>query len=62
MKDAKSAINNAFRGVKTKKRILITGTPIQNNLMEFYQLIDIARPKFFGSQQKFEESFARPIR
>jgi len=32
-----------------KRRILLTGTPIQNDLQEFYALIDFTNPGVLGS-------------
>ena len=38
----------AITGLSINKRILLTGTPIQNNLQEFYTLAEMANPGIFG--------------
>ena len=38
----------AITGLSINRRILLTGTPIQNNLQEFYTLAEMANPGIFG--------------
>lgn len=44
-----------------KRRILLTGTPIQNDLQEFFALIDFVNPGILGSNQEFKKYFENPI-
>jgi SNF2 family DNA or RNA helicase len=39
----------------------LTGTPIQNNLMELWCLLDWTNPNCLGSAASFEEKWVRPI-
>ena len=48
--------------MRTKKRIMLTGTPIQNNIMEFYNIVNFAKPGILDSEANFRLKFARPIR
>lgn len=36
-------------GLKTKRRVLISGTPIQNDLSEFYSLLNFVNPGVLGT-------------
>eukprot|EP00794_Sanderia_malayensis_P014349 gene14349-15845_t len=41
--------------------ILLTGTPIQNDLKEFYALGDLCNPGIFGTAASFRRNFEAPI-
>lgn len=43
---------------KTNYRLLITGTPLQNNLHELWALLNFLLPEVFASSEKFEEWFS----
>jgi ATP-dependent helicase STH1/SNF2 len=42
-------------------RLLLTGTPLQNNLAELWSLLNFLLPKIFNSQDDFEKWFNQPI-
>lgn len=44
-----------------KRRILLTGTPIQNDLQEFFMLINFVNPGVLGSYQEFKVRYETPI-
>ena len=44
-----------------KRRILLTGTPIQNDLQEFYSLINFVNPGMFGTYQEYKTKYETPI-
>lgn len=43
-------------------RVLLSGTPIQNSLVELWSLFDFVYPGRLGARQAFEDEFAYPIR
>lgn len=47
--------------IKTCHRIILSGTPIQNNLKELWSLIDFVCPKLLGTLPSFMEHIAQPI-
>lgn len=47
--------------IKTTSKIILTGYPIQNNLLEYWCLINFIKPNFLPSQSEFEKIFATPI-
>lgn len=46
----------------TKRRILLTGTPLQNNLPELWSLLNFLLPDIFNSAETFDEWFSTPFR
>jgi superfamily II DNA or RNA helicase len=47
--------------LKARNRIAISGTPIENNLMDLYSLFRFLHPDFFGSREEFTKSYLTPI-
>lgn len=44
-----------------KRRIIVSGTPLQNSMDEFYCCIDFVNPGFFPSFKMFKKIYAEPI-
>lgn len=51
-------LSRMVRVFKTDYRLLITGTPLQNNLHELWALLNFLLPEVFHSAEKFEEWFS----
>ena len=45
----------------TQHRLLLTGTPLQNNLMELWSLMHFLMPHLFESHKDFKEWFSNPL-
>lgn len=46
---------------QTQRRLLLTGTPIQNSLQELWALLNFLLPSIFNSVRNFEEWFNAPF-
>ena len=46
---------------QTDRRIVLTGTPLQNDLKEFYAIVNIVCPGILGSVSQFTRQFEEPI-
>jgi SNF2 family DNA or RNA helicase len=51
----------ALRLLRAKRRVAMTGTPIENRLGELWAIMDIVNPGLLGSRVSFDRAFARPI-
>lgn len=61
IKNTKADITQALKQVKCQRRIALTGSPLQNNLMEYYCMVDFVREGFLGSSHEFRNRFQNPI-
>lgn len=50
LKNCENQTYNALMGLKTKRRVLLSGTPIQNDLTEYYSLIHFVNPGLLGTR------------
>ncbi|KAG2500855.1 hypothetical protein HYH03_001616 [Edaphochlamys debaryana] len=58
IKNENSRLSQVVRQLRTNYRLLITGTPLQNNLHELWALLNFLLPEIFSSADKFEEWFS----
>ncbi|KAL7543063.1 hypothetical protein ACHAXR_012376 [Thalassiosira sp. AJA248-18] len=57
IKNENSSLSKAVRLLNTGFRLLITGTPLQNNLHELWALLNFLLPEIFGDSEQFDEWF-----
>jgi ATP-dependent helicase STH1/SNF2 len=50
-----------LRALSARHRLLLSGTPLQNNLRELWALLNFVLPRLFDSSSNFEEWFATPF-
>ena len=61
IKNPKAKQSKAVRGLDANFRIALTGTPLENRLLELWSILDFLNPGYLGSQQFFQRRFATPI-
>lgn len=61
IRNPNSDISLLCKSVKTHNRIILSGTPIQNNLNELWSLFDFVFPGRLGTLPIFQSEFAVPI-
>lgn len=61
LKNADSGTYTALTGLNVDRRVILSGTPIQNDLTEYYALLDFANPGYLGTRQDFRKKFELPI-
>jgi superfamily II DNA or RNA helicase len=61
IKNPMSATAAAAKRLKARRRLALTGTPIENRLSEIWSIFDYVSPGLLGPLDKFEQRFSRPI-
>ncbi|KAF2755895.1 hypothetical protein EJ05DRAFT_502368 [Pseudovirgaria hyperparasitica] len=61
LKNMDSVIAQCASRFRTKSRIALTGTPLSNNLGEYYSSINWIAPGYLGDAQDFKRLYQRPI-
>ncbi|GBE82676.1 Probable helicase [Sparassis crispa] len=61
IKNAKTKLTKAVKCIRAHHRLILSGTPIQNNVLELWSLFDFLMPGFLGTESSFNERFSKPI-
>lgn len=61
LKNDQTLTNKALASLKCKRRVLLSGTPMQNQLQEFYAMVSFCNPGILGSPSQFRKQFENPI-
>ncbi|GLB35068.1 putative protein with domain of unknown function (DUF3535) [Lyophyllum shimeji] len=61
IKNAKTKLTKAVKCIHAQHRLILSGTPIQNNVLELWSLFDFLMPGFLGTEASFNERFGKPI-
>lgn len=61
LKNGESQTFTALNGLKVDRRVILSGTPIQNDLTEYYSLINFANPNYLGNRNEFRKKYELPI-
>lgn len=61
IKNGKTKCSQAMKQLIANHRLILSGTPIQNNVLELWSLFDFLMPGFLGTEKQFCSKFSRPI-
>lgn len=61
LKNSQIKLTTLLSQINCKRRLLLTGTPVQNNLQEFYSLISFVQPNLFANYHEYRSRFEIPI-
>ena len=61
IKNFKSQRWQTLLNFNSQRRLLLTGTPLQNSLMELWSLMHFLMPTVFSSHSDFREWFSNPL-
>jgi hypothetical protein len=61
LKNAHSKTAKAARDIRATRKLMVTGTPLENHLGELWTQMDLALPGLFGTQRTFRRYYRLPI-
>ncbi|MFP5503132.1 MAG: SNF2-related protein [Candidatus Sericytochromatia bacterium] len=61
IKNPKSQTAQAMRALSARHRLCLTGTPIENNLLELWSLFHFLMPGMLGTEADFKSRYAGPV-
>ncbi len=51
----------AVKAVRAKHRLVLTGTPMENSVLDLWSIFDFLMPGYLGAAQDFRERYEQPI-
>ncbi len=61
VKNHASKAHHAVRALNARVKVALTGTPLENNVMDLWSLLSITAPGLFPDQKRFTTDYRRPI-
>jgi len=61
MKNTKAAITKIAQQFKSTSRVALTGSPLSNNLIEYWTMIEWIDQKYLGPEKEFQINYVKPI-
>lgn len=61
IRNPKTKITQSVKRVRANHRLILSGTPIQNNVLELWSLFDFLMPGFLGSEKQFMSAYSKPV-
>lgn len=61
VKNPASKAHQVVRRLRARVKIALTGTPLENNLMDLWSLLSITAPGLFPNPKRFTEVYRKPI-
>ncbi|MCA6597710.1 MAG: DEAD/DEAH box helicase [Pseudanabaena sp. M046S1SP1A06QC] len=61
IKNPKAAQTKAILKLESKHRLALTGTPVENRLLDLWSIFNFLNPNYLGKEAQFKKSFETPI-
>ncbi|GAB1607432.1 TATA-binding protein-associated factor 172-like [Argonauta hians] len=61
IKNGRTKLSKAVKQLNCNHRLILSGTPIQNNVLDLWSLFDFLMPGFLGTEKQFQARYGKPI-
>ncbi|MFT5493230.1 MAG: superfamily II DNA or RNA helicase [Limisphaerales bacterium] len=61
IKNRQTQNSQAVKTVRAKHRVVLTGTPMENSVLDLWSIFDFLMPGYLGSARDFRERYEQPI-
>ena len=61
LKNSENQTSRALASLPVRRRVLLTGTPMQNDLQEFFAMVDFTNPGVLGTPEDFRKNILFPV-
>ncbi|HYY89284.1 MAG TPA: DEAD/DEAH box helicase, partial [Chloroflexota bacterium] len=61
IKNASTRAAQAARAIRSRWRVALTGTPVENRLADLWSIFQVINPGYLGAAEEFRRQFALPI-
>ncbi|WPK27197.1 hypothetical protein PUMCH_004574 [Australozyma saopauloensis] len=61
LKNGDSLTFTALNALRCERRVILSGTPIQNDLSEYFSLLNFANPGYLGTRNEFRKNYENVI-
>jgi SNF2 family DNA or RNA helicase len=57
IKNPDAQITHSVKQLRAEQHLALTGTPLENRLLDLWSIVDFVQPAYLGNQQKFRETY-----
>ncbi len=57
IKNPEAQVTQSVKQLQATQRLALTGTPMENRLLDLWSIVDFIQPGYLGNQQKFREKY-----
>src|SRR4029077_15436447 len=61
IKNPQAKISQVIKGINAEQRLALTGTPIENSVLDLWSIVDFVMPGLLGNESHFRSVFETPI-
>jgi SNF2 family DNA or RNA helicase len=57
IKNPAAQVSQSVKQVRSEHRLALTGTPLENRLLDLWSIVDFVQPGYLGNQEQFHEQY-----